>query len=122
MKTHMIPFATTQRGDRELIELAFSKKKADERKEWLRQFKVHRVHNLALTLRPEGFFAAWDLLESQHRRDPTLGLYQPRTHPLLHGGQYSVHSLCGGWPQARSTKGHMGLLQAEVEERDQGLF
>ncbi|KAJ8497151.1 hypothetical protein ONZ51_g645 [Trametes cubensis] len=39
MKRHMIPFSTTQEGDRELIELAFSKKKADDRKEWLRQFK-----------------------------------------------------------------------------------
>ncbi|KDQ54971.1 hypothetical protein JAAARDRAFT_196340 [Jaapia argillacea MUCL 33604] len=39
MQKHMIPFSTTQEGDRELIELAFSKKKADERKEWLRQFK-----------------------------------------------------------------------------------
>ena len=38
----MIPFSKTQEGDRELIELAFSKKKADERKEWLRQFKVWR--------------------------------------------------------------------------------
>ncbi|KZT68795.1 type II DNA topoisomerase [Daedalea quercina L-15889] len=37
MRKHMIPFSTTQEGDRELIELAFSKKKADERKEWLRQ-------------------------------------------------------------------------------------
>ncbi|TFY62387.1 hypothetical protein EVJ58_g3889 [Rhodofomes roseus] len=37
MRKHMIPFCTTQQGDRELIELAFSKKKADERKEWLRQ-------------------------------------------------------------------------------------
>lgn len=36
----MIPFSTQQDGDRELIELAFSKKKADDRKEWLRQFKV----------------------------------------------------------------------------------
>ena len=36
----MIPFSTTQDGDRELIELAFSKKKADDRKEWLRQFRV----------------------------------------------------------------------------------
>lgn len=40
MAKHMIPFAPTQNGDRELIELAFSKKKADDRKEWLRQFKV----------------------------------------------------------------------------------
>ncbi|KAI0641129.1 type II DNA topoisomerase [Trametes meyenii] len=39
MKRHMIPFSTTQDGDRELIELAFSKKKADDRKEWLRQFR-----------------------------------------------------------------------------------
>ncbi len=35
----MIPFAPTQEGDRELIDLAFSKKKADDRKEWLRSFK-----------------------------------------------------------------------------------
>ena len=35
----MIPFAPTEDGDKELIELAFSKKKADERKEWLKQFK-----------------------------------------------------------------------------------
>ncbi|OCH88973.1 type II DNA topoisomerase [Obba rivulosa] len=39
LRKHMIPFAPTQEGDHELIELAFSKKKADERKEWLRQFK-----------------------------------------------------------------------------------
>ena len=36
----MIPFAPTQGGDRDLIDLAFSKKKADERKEWLRHFEV----------------------------------------------------------------------------------
>lgn len=35
----MIPFAPTQEGDRDLIDLAFSKKKADDRKEWLRNFK-----------------------------------------------------------------------------------
>lgn len=43
MEKHMIPFARTQEGDRDLIDLAFSKKKADERKEWLRQFKVHTI-------------------------------------------------------------------------------
>ena len=44
----MIPFATTQEGDRELIDLAFSKKKADERKEWLRQFRpgTYLDHNV----------------------------------------------------------------------------
>lgn len=40
MEKHMIPFAATQEGDRGLIDLAFSKKKADDRKEWLRQLKV----------------------------------------------------------------------------------
>ncbi|CAK5279846.1 unnamed protein product [Mycena citricolor] len=39
MEKHMIPFAPTQDGDRALIDLAFSKKKTDDRKEWLRQFK-----------------------------------------------------------------------------------
>ncbi|KIY45300.1 type II DNA topoisomerase [Fistulina hepatica ATCC 64428] len=38
MEKHMIPFSTTKEGDKQLIDLAFSKKKADERKEWLRQF------------------------------------------------------------------------------------
>ena len=49
MEKHMIPFAKTEPGDRELIDLAFSKKKADDRKEWLRQFKVRgaKHHNSA---------------------------------------------------------------------------
>ncbi|CAD6888959.1 unnamed protein product [Tilletia controversa] len=38
LNKHMLPFQTTQPGDRELIDLAFNKKKADDRKEWLRQF------------------------------------------------------------------------------------
>lgn len=36
---HLKEFHTMQENEAELIELAFSKKKADERKEWLRQFK-----------------------------------------------------------------------------------
>ncbi|KAF8837947.1 type II DNA topoisomerase [Paxillus ammoniavirescens] len=48
MAKHMIPFAATQEGDKELIDLAFSKKKADERKEWLRQFRpgTYLDHNM----------------------------------------------------------------------------
>jgi len=48
MEKHMIPFAASQEGDRELIDLAFSKKKADDRKEWLRGFKAgtYLDHNL----------------------------------------------------------------------------
>jgi DNA topoisomerase II len=43
MAKHMIPFGSTQNGERELIDLAFSKKKADDRKEWLRQFRVREA-------------------------------------------------------------------------------
>jgi DNA topoisomerase-2 len=37
---HRLAFETIKPDDRALIDMAFSKKKADERKEWLRQFKV----------------------------------------------------------------------------------
>ncbi|CED85182.1 dna topoisomerase ii [Phaffia rhodozyma] len=36
---HMLTFDTIKEGDRDLIDLAFNKKKADDRKEWLRLFK-----------------------------------------------------------------------------------
>ena len=48
MGKHMLPFETTQPGDRELIDLAFNKKKADDRKEWLRLFRpgTYLDHNI----------------------------------------------------------------------------
>ncbi|KAJ1598558.1 hypothetical protein NDA14_003520 [Ustilago hordei] len=48
MDKHMLPFDTTKDGDRELIDLAFNKKKADDRKEWLRQFRpgTYLDHNI----------------------------------------------------------------------------
>nr|KIR87863.1 DNA topoisomerase II [Cryptococcus tetragattii IND107] len=36
---HRLAFETMQPEDRQLIDMAFNKKKADDRKEWLRQFK-----------------------------------------------------------------------------------
>ena len=39
---HRLAFETIKPDDRALIDMAFSKKKADERKEWLRQFRVSR--------------------------------------------------------------------------------
>ncbi|KAG7450762.1 type II DNA topoisomerase [Guyanagaster necrorhizus] len=39
MGKHVIPFSPLKEEEREEIDLAFSKKKADERKEWLRQFR-----------------------------------------------------------------------------------
>lgn len=51
---HLKEFHTMQDHETELIELAFSKKKADERKEWLRQFKPgtfldHSVEKITYT-------------------------------------------------------------------------
>lgn len=40
---HRLAFETIKPDDRALIDMAFSKKKADERKEWLRQFRVSRL-------------------------------------------------------------------------------
>lgn len=56
----MIRFATTQDGDKELIDLAFSKKKADERKDWLREFKVsvgvcYRLGDMLIISQPGTF-------------------------------------------------------------------
>ncbi|KAJ5679904.1 DNA topoisomerase II eukaryotic-type [Penicillium macrosclerotiorum] len=46
---HLKEFHTMQDNEAELIELAFSKKKADERKEWLRQYKpgTYLDHSMA---------------------------------------------------------------------------
>ncbi|KAJ1557566.1 DNA topoisomerase 2 [Nowakowskiella sp. JEL0078] len=38
MDKHLKPFKTAIQDDRDLVDMAFNKKKADERKEWLRQF------------------------------------------------------------------------------------
>lgn len=51
---HLKEFHTIQENEAQLIDLAFSKKKADERKEWLRQFKPgtyldHSVEKITYT-------------------------------------------------------------------------
>jgi hypothetical protein len=88
MKRHMIPFATTQDGDRELFELAFSKKKTDERKEWLRQYKVcWKSAQVASTLTPtRAMYIARNVLGPYQESNPIFGFYQQRTHLILDGG------------------------------------
>ncbi|KAI9447603.1 DNA topoisomerase [Lactarius indigo] len=48
MPEHMVPSGSTQDGEHEFIDLASSKKKADDRKEWLRQFTpgTYLDHNM----------------------------------------------------------------------------
>ncbi len=69
MGKHVIPFSPLKEEEREEIDLAFSKKKADERKEWLRQFRVslepyirHDIH----------MSSAWDIFGPQLGRDNLL--------------------------------------------------
>lgn len=83
MQKHMIPFAPTQEGDRELIDLAFSKKKADERKEWLRQFKVRCCeYSPNMLMYP---FIAWNVLGPSLGRDPVFRVYQQGAYLILDG-------------------------------------
>ncbi|RKP16453.1 DNA topoisomerase II, partial [Rozella allomycis CSF55] len=39
MSEHRIPFSGVKEGDREMVDMAFSKKKIEDRKEWLRKFQ-----------------------------------------------------------------------------------
>lgn len=54
MDTHLLAFETLRPGDRDLVDLAFNKKKADDRKEWLRQFVPgtyldHRIRQIPIS-------------------------------------------------------------------------
>ena len=40
MKRYKKPFRAIVEGGRELIDMAFNKKKADDRKEWLKNYEV----------------------------------------------------------------------------------
>jgi len=63
----MIPFSSTQDGDRQLIDLAFSKKKADERKDWLRQFRVRSSPTVVFFADlVNSMCAAWHVSQPRH--------------------------------------------------------
>ncbi|EIW70432.1 hypothetical protein TREMEDRAFT_43154 [Tremella mesenterica DSM 1558] len=54
LERHRLAFETMKNEDRALIDMAFNKKKADDRKEWLRQFKPgtfldHDVHTVPIS-------------------------------------------------------------------------
>ena len=46
MNAHRIAFKPCTPGDRELVDMAFNKKKADNRKEWLRGYVVRSLFSL----------------------------------------------------------------------------
>ncbi|GBB91406.1 hypothetical protein RclHR1_01870001 [Rhizophagus clarus] len=54
LKTHRKPFKEIQHDERELIDMAFNKKRADDRKEWLRNYEPgtymnHNVKEITIT-------------------------------------------------------------------------
>ena len=59
MNKHLKPFSACEAEDRQLVDMAFNKKKADDRKEWLRQFQV-RIRALFHSL-------AWHVYGSSNR-------------------------------------------------------
>ena len=67
---HVIPFSPVVEEHRDLIDMAFSKKRADDRKEWLRGFKVRSSVGLnirqKLTLTFSGFIRAQMVFKFQN--------------------------------------------------------
>lgn len=59
---HLKTFHQLQNDDKSLIELAFSKKKADERKDWLRQFRPGTHMDPSLTVIPISDFINKELI------------------------------------------------------------
>ena len=90
MPTHMIPFSRLKDDDRKLIDMAFSKKKVEDRKEWLRNFVVSFL-GLDVCSPQLTTIAARYLSESQSGRDSLQRVYQQRIDSILYGRQYSLH-------------------------------
>ncbi|KAK9472391.1 DNA topoisomerase [Dipodascopsis tothii] len=59
---HIKEFHTLEEGDKELIDLAFSKKKADERKEWLRLYRPGTFLDMTLPRVPISDFINKELI------------------------------------------------------------
>lgn len=62
LDTHLKKFHALQGGDKDLIDLAFSKKKADDRKEWLRQYEPGTVLDPTLNEIPISDFINKELI------------------------------------------------------------
>lgn len=62
LDTHLKKFHALQGGDKDLIDLAFSKKKADDRKEWLRQYEPGTVLDPTLSEIPISDFINKELI------------------------------------------------------------
>ena len=69
----MIPFGNVKEGERDLIDLAFSKKKADDRKEWLHKLEVSGGLSFGSHLLNSKL--AWHLSRPQHEGDLSVGLH-----------------------------------------------
>lgn len=114
MRRHRLPFKTLTDEDRGLIDMAFNKKKADNRKEWLRGFVVRVLAPMMCFEHADARLTARHVHEPQCRPSPYFGLHQPRAHSLFHGRQYPINPFRRRWLQARSAQSLVRLLQEEA--------
>jgi len=87
----MLKFKASNNEDRGLIDMAFNKKKADDRKEWLRGFVVGHItfcyRNTCLMF----VQLAGNLSRPIDQGGSHSRLHQQRTHPFLDGRQSTIH-------------------------------
>ena len=124
MRQHRLPFAVSTDAERALIDMAFNKKGADARKEWLRGYIVPPIPHSLKKYRAETFVnrLARNVLEPRRPGDRARGLHQQGAHPLLDGGQHSFGPVRRRWFKAWTAQGPLRLLQAQAQQRDQGAF
>ncbi|KAJ5321679.1 hypothetical protein MYU51_013229 [Penicillium brevicompactum] len=86
---HLKEFHTMADGESQLIELAFSKKKADERKEWLRQYKPgtyldHSVDKISYTDFINKELILFSMADNQRSIPSVVDGFKPGQRKVLH--------------------------------------
>ena len=114
----------THEQDGEAIELAFSKKKIEERKSWLRQFEVkvlacfllvflEKVNEYISNITPSEC-AAWYSPWSDGQAHKIQWLCQQGAYIVFNGRSSEVYSLHGWWPEAWPKENSFLLFQGEL--------
>ena len=114
----------THEQDGEAIELAFSKKKIEERKSWLRQFEVkvlpcfllgflEKVNEYISNITPSEC-APWYSPWSDGQAHKIQWLCQQGAYTVFNGRSSEVYSLHGWWPEAWPKENSFLLFQGEL--------
>jgi DNA topoisomerase-2 len=87
---HLKEFHAMQQGEPELIELAFSKKKADERKEWLRQYRPgtyldHSIREITYTDFVNKELILFSMADNMRSIPSVIDGFKPGQRKVLYG-------------------------------------